>query len=375
MQTHLATVLAAAVALAAPTPPAEAKGSAERFIFVFKDTVPAAEVAARAEALTRRGGGDLSYVYQHAIRGFTAVMPLDEAERLAARSPRIASVERDAGLAIANDGAGTNNLEQPSPCPSLDGCDEPQILPWGVERVGGPVQAKGETVWILDTGVDLDHPDLRVNTVLSRSFVADPSPDDAIGKGTQIAGVAAAIDNSIGVVGVAAGASVVSVRVLDANGTGSYSGLIAGIDYVAANAFPGDVATLALGGPFNSAVETALRNAAALGIAFVFPAGNSGSTNIAFPASLDGLNFWTVAAIDQMDLLASFSNFGLPPVDCADPGVRVRTTNAGGGFTTLSGTQMSAAHLAGVLTVSATLAVGGTVIDPLGNAIPICVIP
>lgn len=110
---------------------------------------------------------------------------------------------------------------------------DPQETPWGITRVGGAVDGSGLTrrAWVLDSGIDLDHPDLNVDTGRSRDFTGSrKGAEDENGHGTHVAGTIAAIDNSIGVVGVAAGAPVVAVRVLNRRGSGSYSGIIAGVD-------------------------------------------------------------------------------------------------------------------------------------------------
>lgn len=109
----------------------------------------------------------------------------------------------------------------------------PQVVPWGVDRVGGPgvVTTSTGTAWVIDTGVDLDHPDLNVNAALSKSFVAGTrSPDDDNGHGTHVAGIIAAKDNTRDVVGVAPGASVVAIKVLDGGGHGYISWIVAGLD-------------------------------------------------------------------------------------------------------------------------------------------------
>ena len=107
--------------------------------------------------------------------------------------------------------------------------DASQSIPWGITRVGGPVSGVGKTAWIIDSGIDLDHPDLNVDTDRAVQFLGTRyTPDDQNGHGTHVAGTIGALDNSIGVVGVAPGATLVPVRVLDRKGSGSTSGVIAG---------------------------------------------------------------------------------------------------------------------------------------------------
>ncbi|MFC6981324.1 S8 family serine peptidase [Microbulbifer taiwanensis] len=123
-------------------------------------------------------------------------------------------------------------------------------MPWGIGRVGGPVDGSGRDAWIIDTGIDLNHADLNVDG--SRGFSAFTSGpnagvDDGHGHGTHVAGTVGAIDNGIDVVGVAANATVIPVKVLDRRGSGTTSGVIAGVDYVGANAASGDCANMSLG--------------------------------------------------------------------------------------------------------------------------------
>ena len=212
------------------------------FIFVFKNSVAASDVAGQANALSLANGGRVTRIYTTAIRGFAAKMPNEAAARVAAQNPNVAYYEPDA-IAVA--------FAKP-PWAGGGGSDSktctPQVTPWGVHRVGGPVDVTGLTAWVIDTGIDLKNQDLNVDVARSANFVLQGknSPDDGNGHGTHVAGTIAAIDNNCDVVGVAAGATVVAVRVLNNAGSGSYSGVIAGVDYVAANANSGDAANMSL---------------------------------------------------------------------------------------------------------------------------------
>ncbi len=329
------------------------------FIFVFTDDVASADVRGRANALARANGGRVTRVYTTALRGFAAKMPAEAAARLAAQNPNIDYYEPD-GVAYASKKptwAGGGGGEDPV-------CDL-QVTPWGISRIGRPDDVTGLsqwdgtglTAWVIDTGIDLDHPDLNVAPVDRKggsmsvlSGRRGSSPDDGNGHGTHVAGTIAAIDDLCDVVGVAAGATVVAVRVLDNRGSGSWSGVIAGIDYVAAHAADGDVANMSLGGGFNQAVNDAVIGAAGKGIFFALAAGNSSADASGYsPASAEHANIYTVSAIDSSDTFASWSNWGNPPVDCAAPGVSVLSLKRGGGTTTYSGTSMAAPHVAGLL--------------------------
>jgi subtilisin family serine protease len=321
----------------------------DSFIFVLGNDVGASEVAGRANAMAAGAGGRVTHVYSSSIKGFAAKMPADAAARLAAQNPSIAYYEPDA-IAFAfpkPPWAGGGGEEDTAAC-------DTQEVPWGVDRVGGPIAGADGTAWVIDTGIDLDHPDLNVDVGRSANFVSrgKNSADDGNGHGTHVAGTIAAIDNSCDVVGVAAGATLVAVRVLGNNGSGSYSGVIAGIDYVAANGNPGDVANMSLGGGYSQALNEAVIGAAAAGVDFALAAGNeSTDANTRSPASANGTGIYTVSAININDVFASFSNYGNPPIDCAAPGVNVLSSARDGGTVALSGTSMAAPHVAGLLLV------------------------
>ena len=353
-------------------PPVEVLNEVQNsFIFVFKNSVSASDVAGRASALALANGGRVTRVYTTAIRGFAAKMPNQAAARVVARNPNIAYYEPDAiAVAFAKPpwagGGGSGNKT----------CT-PQVTPWGVKRVGGPVDVTGLTAWVIDTGIDLKNEDLNVDVARSANFVLQGknSPDDGNGHGTHVAGTIAAIDNNCDVVGVAAGATVVAVRVLNNSGYGSYSGVIAGVDYVAANADPGDAANMSLGGPYSQALNDAVVGAAdGKGIYFAIAAGNSSdNANKYSPASAEGNYIYTVSAIDSNDVFASFSNYGNPPIDCSAPGVNVLSTKDGGGTTTMSGTSMATPHVTGILLLSGHPNFDGTALnDPDNNPDPIC---
>lgn len=294
--------------------------------------------------------------YNVALKGFAAKLDADQLEKLRG-DERVDYIEEDRFVTLAPPGAC-------SPWPSCrdDGGDDggsSQTTPWGITRVGGATASSG-TAWVIDTGIDLDHPDLNVDTQNSAVFVSSGpgsgSPDDGNGHGTHVAGTIAAIDNDSHVVGVAAGATVVAVKVLDDRGSGSYSGVIDGIDYVAANASAGDVANLSLGGGTSNAVDDAVRNAADQGVYFAIAAGNdSDDANNYSPARVEYNNVWTVSATDESDIFASFSNYSGPtdpPIEYAAPGVDILSLWIDGGTDTISGTSMASPHVAGVLLVT-----------------------
>jgi len=230
-----------------------------------------------------------------------------------------------------------------------------EITPWGVSSVGGGIEASDKTAWIIDSGIDMTHPDLNIDYARSITFVkGTSSPSDEFGHGTYVAGIIGAIKgNGIGLVGVAAGAKLVAVRVLDKDGNGTIAAMVAGIKYVAENGKPGDVANISFEVGTSIEIDNAVKAAASKGILFAIAAGNGAVTVTSSPARVNGDNIYTVSAIDKNNKLASFSNFGKLTVDFCAPGVEIKSTSIGGGYTTVNGTSMAAPHMAGLLLIGA----------------------
>lgn len=248
-----------------------------------------------------------------------------------------------------------------------------ETIPWGVTRVGGGIDAINKTAWIIDSGIDMAHPDLNIDWARSISFVkSTSSATDEFGHGTSVAGIIGAIKgNAVGVVGVAAGAKLVSVRVLDKNGNGTIAAMVAGINYVAENAQAGDVANISFEVGTSFEIDNAVIAAAKKGILFVIAAGNNSSSVSASPARINGDNIYTVSAMDKNNRLASFSNFGKTTVDFCAPGVDIISTALGGGYTTVNGTSMAAPHLTGLLLLGAIQTSGYVLASADGVQYPI----
>lgn len=360
---------AAAAAMIIATPATAKRGDKidGSYICVFKSGIARANVRAEANRAAGQGGGRLNHVYQNTIHGFSANMSSAAAAQVAARNPHIAYCEQDQEITAdqeqveidsGQDALTFRQLGKPTPTPA------PQSTPWGVSRVNGVSTASSNRAWIIDTGIDLDHPDLTVDVGRSQNFVTrETSPDDLNGHGSHVAGTIAAKNNSIGVVGIVPGTSVVAVRVLNRRGSGSNSDVIAGVDYVGGNAASGDVANMSLGGGISTALDSAVLAAAHNGIRFTLAAGNeSDNANNHSPARVNGTGIYTVSAFAQGDKWASFSNFGNPPVDYSEPGVSIKSTYKDGGYATASGTSMAAPHLAGIL-LAGSVRPDGTVPD------------
>jgi subtilisin family serine protease len=301
-------------------------------------------------------------VYTSSQEGFALNLTADEASALE-KNPGVLGVWPDRMVVLAKP------VSPPVTQPA-------QVTPPGIGIVGGGASYTGNRKgWIIDTGIDLNHPDLNVNTTLAKTFVPrTTSAEDDNGHGTHCAGIVAAKNNTIGVVGVAAGAAVVPVKVLDKRGSGAYSTIIAGVDYVAANATAGDAVNMSLGGGAYEPIDLAVIAMADEGLFVALAAGNeSDDANNHSPARANGANIFTISACDNSRIWASFSNYGNPPVDYCAPGVSIYSTYKGDAYATMSGTSMAAPHACGVLIVT-----GGNpksyeyvLNDPDGNPDPI----
>jgi len=247
---------------------------------------------------------------------------------------------------------------------------ESQTIPTGIDRSGAdksstmPGNGEGNvsdvTVAIIDTGVDLDHPDL--NVILNETFVAGaPNGDDDNGHGTHVSGIVAAKDNSEGVVGVAPGANLVALKVLDHNGRGTTPDIIRAIAWVTAHSESIDVVNMSLGGGNSQAMNDAIDKAVDSGVTFVVAAGNDHRDAItSSPAnSPDVITVSAIADSDGKcgasgpattrgpdDSFATYSNYGRV-VDIAAPGTNINSTSPNGQYRVLTGTSMAAPHVAG----------------------------
>ena len=338
------------------------------YVVEFKDSVGKSRIPNVAAQIARDNGGQLKHTYRNAIKGAAVKIPEARKAKLL-KNPNVKRFEEDRKFTII--------APKKKPIQDSNNSSVPaQETPWGITRVGGTDNGIGKTAWIIDTGIDPNHPDLNVNSQRGfnafRSGKQGRSTDDRNGHGTHVAGTIAAVNNDIGVVGVAAGATVVPVKVLGSDGSGTTSGVIAGIEHVAANASVGDVANMSLGGGVSPILDDAILKAAGKGIQFVLAAGNeSDYVNNHSPARVEGTNIYTVSAMAKGDKWAYFSNFGNPSIDFCAPGVNIKSTWKDGGYHTISGTSMAAPHVSGILLLG-DINLDKTVIgDPDGNPDPI----
>jgi subtilisin family serine protease len=292
------------------------------FIVTLKDGVDPEEV-------TRGHGLTASFQYRSAIRGFAGNIPEARLEALR-NDPRVAAIEVDQVVQV-----------------------DAQTIPYGISNVGatgnstlagnGSGAVSGSTVFVIDTGI-ASHADLNL---VGHVNYAGGKNTDCHGHGTHVAGTVGAKDDANYVVGVAPGVAVFGVKVLNCQGSGTNSGVIAGMDYVAASTVARKVANMSLGGGFSQAVNDAARNMVNKDVAVAVAAGNDGAdASTKSPASEPSV--LTVAAHDSNNTNASWSNFG-SLVDLSAPGVNTLSLSRSGGTTTMSGTSMASPHVAGAL--------------------------
>ncbi|MEM9338519.1 MAG: S8 family serine peptidase [Bacteroidota bacterium] len=294
----------------------------------------------------------ISTQYTSLFSGFAATLTAEEVAKLE-NDPRVDFVEQDRILTLDAEVEAIYE-EHELPTGAEGGRAEMQTTTCAISNAGGAVSGVGKQtwIWIVDTGIDLDHPDLNVRTDFSRTFI-DGSADDANGHGTHVAGIAAAVSNSVGVVGVSAGATVVAVDVLG-SGSAPTSTIIAGMDYVASNDISGDVVNMSLGPRNRTGCSTGSAYRSALNRlndqSFIALAAGNSSDDAAFydPACHNLTRVYTVASMTCGGGFSSFSNFG-SPVDFIATGSSVLSTYSRGRYATLSGTSMASPVVAGVL--------------------------
>ena len=232
-----------------------------------------------------------------------------------------------------------------------------QDVPYGIDKVQAPLAHQsgntgdGVKLAVIDTGIDRNHEDLNVlggYSVFTSGVDADPYYDGS-GHGTHVAGTAAALDNNVGVVGVAPDADLYAVKVLNSSGSGSSSGVARGVEWAIQNGM--DVINMSLGSSAHSqaiqdVVDAAYYNHDILVVAAAGNEGNASGTGdtVGYPAQYDSA--FAVAATDENDQRASFSSTG-PAVDISAPGVNINSTVPGNGYASLNGTSMASPHVAG----------------------------
>lgn len=324
-----------------------------QYIVTLKDT-------ADPDTVANRHGLALGHAYNDAIKGFSGSLSKGQMQKLWLDSD-VLDIESDTMGALAA-----------------------QTLPVGVNRIGttnstiakinGIDERVNVGVAIVDTGIDNTHPDLHVTSIaafIKKNRKATGKDDN--GHGTHVAGTVGALDNTIGVVGVAPGVNLYGVKVFDSTGNGPMSDAIAGLNYVAKNSSAIAVCNMSfyyIG--VSAALRTAVSNCVAKGIVCVACAGNSGANVYGADGLFGTADDYIPAAYPEVitvsamcdydgiagglsgivgdggpdDTLASWSNYG-QKIDLAAPGVSVLSTLNNGGYGSLSGTSMAAPHVAG----------------------------
>lgn len=301
-----------------------------QYIVVFDELAP----PGAAEGVAAEYAAVVEHEYQHAVIGFAARMAREDAEALS-RDPRVLRVEEDGRVAA-------NLTQQPAPW-GLDRIDQPTLPLGGDYRYEG--DGSGARVYVIDTGVLIEHQDFGGRASAGFSAIDDGrGSTDCNGHGTHVAGTAAGSRY-----GVAKGAQVVAVRVLGCDGSGTIAGVIAGVDWVTANAVLPAVANMSLGGGASPSLDQAVARSIESGVVYAVAAGNDNADACgSSPASTRAAI--TVGASARDDSRAWFSNYG-PCVDLFAPGLDIVAPwyTSPVDTATISGTSMATPHVAGAI--------------------------
>jgi subtilisin family serine protease len=331
---HLVVLLSGLLVLGLLAPAAGAAPDTVRVLLTFEAS-RAPDVA--AAGLAKRFGGSVAHVYEHALNGAAIDVPATAVAGLA-RAPGVTLAELDGAVT-------TTSTVQPSPTWGLNRIDQRDLpLDSVYEYVG---TGSGVRAYIVDTGIRASHTDVAGRVALGATAISDGrGTDDCNGHGTHVAGTVGGT-----VYGVAKSVTLIPVRVLDCKGSGSWSGVIAGLDWIAGQEpmqVGKAVANMSLGGGASSSVDAAVQRVIDKGVTVVVAAGNS-NANACNYSPARAPNAVTVGATTSTDARASYSNFG-SCLDLFAPGSSITSAwHTGDTATnTISGTSMAAPHVAGV---------------------------
>ncbi|MDS0135798.1 MULTISPECIES: S8 family peptidase [unclassified Amycolatopsis] len=341
--TGAAVAVAAAVVFTGVTPAQAAEGVvlgtadagtvAGSYIVVLKDSAKNTD----SGDLARRYSGTVGRIYTQNLAGFSVRLDEKHAKRLAADNA-VAFVEQDKTIH-------TEAVQQNPPSWGLDRVDQ-RNLPLNNQYTYSTT-ASNVNVYVLDTGIRATHQTFGGRVHQGYDFVDnDSNADDGYGHGTHVAATIAGSEY-----GVAKGAQLYPVRVLGSNGSGTISGVIAGVNWITSNAKKPAVANASLGGGVSTALDTAVRNSISSGVTWAVAAGNS-NANASTSSPARVAEAITVAAADKTDTRASFSNYGAG-VDLFAPGVGITSawnTNDTATYTG-NGTSFASPHVAGAAAI------------------------
>ncbi|MEV0896869.1 S8 family peptidase [Actinoplanes sp. NPDC049802] len=310
----------------------------DSYIVILKAGARAAARAAAAHDLAREYGGRVEGDYLTSVRGFHLRATAGQARRLAA-DPSVEFVEQDAEISTAG-GAAAPLTQTGKTTWGLDRIDQ-RALP--LSKSYTHRSAANVTAYVIDTGVRVSHKEFGGRARDGWDFVnGDKTADDCNGHGTHVAGTVGGATY-----GVAKDVGLVALKVLDCDGSGSYTDFIEAVDWVTENAQLPAVANMSLGGPLSRALDTAVKRSIDRGVTYAIAGGNENKNacKLSPAATPEAI---TVGAVDSADARASFSNFG-SCLDIFAPGVNIQSAGEASDTAraTMSGTSMASPHVAG----------------------------
>ncbi|MFJ2016614.1 S8 family peptidase [Streptomyces nodosus] len=340
-----AALLGGLTALPAQAAPAEGKVLAagsptaikDSYIVTLKQNAGFASTSSQGKGLITKYGGNVKKTFGSALNGYTANLSATEARRLAA-DPSVASVEQNQTVHL------TDTTQSNAPW-GLDRIDQAS-LPLSGTYTYPDSAGSGVTAYVIDTGVRITHSQISGRASYGYDAVSGGTPSDGNGHGTHVATTIAG-----STYGVAKKAKIVAVRVLDASGSGTTAGVIAGVDWVTKNHSGPSVANMSLGGGASSTLDTAVRNSIASGVTYAIAAGND-NANASSSSPARVTEAITVGATTSTDARASYSNYG-SVLDLFAPGSSITAgwNTSDTATNTISGTSMATPHVAGAAAV------------------------